>query len=81
MHRAAPPPAALPHTFDKGSISVPILDGSNYSVLRKAMRALFIKTGVLPLVEMDTLVPHAQKVADARKAASESDTAGLTKSG
>ena len=79
MHCAAPPPAALPHNFDKGFISVPILDGSNYSVLRKAMRALFIKTGVLPPVEMDTLVPHAKKkVADAKKAVSESDTAGLT---
>ena len=52
-----PPPFILPQTFEKGSISVPTLDGSNYSIWRRAMRVLFMKVGVLPLIEADTPVP------------------------
>ncbi|RPB21349.1 hypothetical protein L211DRAFT_840781 [Terfezia boudieri ATCC MYA-4762] len=41
----------LPTKFDRGSATVPLLDGSNYPSWKKTMRILLVKVGVLPLVD------------------------------
>ena len=52
---------ALPQSFDKGSISVPIPDGSKHSIWHRAMRILFMKLTVLPVLEVEPPVPHWPK--------------------
>ena len=42
---------SLPRKFDRGSATVPPLTGSNYSAWKKAIRILFLKVGVLSVVD------------------------------
>ena len=43
----------LPAKFDHGTSIVPILDGSNYAVWKHAFRVLFMKIGILPIIDHD----------------------------
>ena len=54
---SSPPPEtsvldyALPTKFDYGTSVLPILDGTNYAVRKRALRVLFMKIGILAVVD------------------------------
>ena len=41
----------LPAKFDRGTSVVPVLDGTNYAVWKRALRILFMKIGILPVID------------------------------